>query len=207
MTSLNSTNLPAYDSCADQSWKHISRYEFTLVNVFVWVPFFAWKTILQTFYHANIDYLRNWQSFILACGIGSMIYSTVNVGCNYLLTNNFGFFPPIPFGGYAIAIISVPGIYATMWFRIPETARTEKELKKRFGIFLVSRLYDMLVAWVYVYFTLLFIVIPSDYQPILGLICPLLRELLLKILNFITYRAGGGKNVKMGKFFLVQGRI
>ena len=103
--------------------------------------------------------------------------------------------------------ISVPGIYATMWFRIPESVRTEKELRKRFGIFLVSRLYDMLVAWVYVYFTLLFIVIPSDYQPILGLVCPLLRELLLRILNFITYRAGGGKNVKMGKFFLVQGPI
>ena len=193
--------------CADQYLKHISRYEFTLVNVFVWVPFFAWKTILQTFYHANIDYVRNWHSFIQACGIGAMIYSTVNVGCNYLLTNNYGFFPPIPFGGYAIAIISVPGIYATMWFRIPESVRTEKELKKRFGVFLVSRLYDMLVAWVYVYFTLLFIIIPSDYQPILGLVCPLLREFLLKILNFITYRADGGKNVKMGKFFLVQGPI
>ena len=43
---------------------------------------------------------------------------------------------------------------------------------------------------------------PSDYQPILGFACPLIREILVKILNFITYRAGGGRRVKMGKYFL-----
>ena len=202
-TSLNSTIL----QCADQYLKHISRYEFTLVNVFVWVPFFAWKTILQTFYHANIDYVRNWQSFIQACGIGAMIYSTVNVGCNYLLINNFGFFPPIPFGTYVIGTLTVPVMYATLWFRMPKSARTEKEIKKRFSIFLVSQAYDILVAWVYVCFTLSFILIPDEYQPILGFVCPLIREINQKILSSLAYRAAGGKNlryVKLGKFSIIR---
>ena len=150
--------------CADQYLKHISRYEFTLVNVFVWVPFFAWKTILQTFYHANIDYVRNWQSFVQACGIGAMIYSTVNIGCNYLLINNYGFFPPIPFGGYASGNFMIPVVFVTLWFMIPKKARTEKELKRRFVIFLVSRLYDTLVAYMYAFVTLFFILIPRGKQ-------------------------------------------
>ena len=184
------------------NWKHISRYEFTLATVFAWVPLFVSKTILQTFYHANIDYLRNWQSFMLAFGIGSMIYSTFNVGCNYLWTNTYGFFPPIPFGGFTIPFMSIPAIYATMWFMIPKSARTEKELKRRFVIFLVSRVYDILASWVYAFISLLFVVIPSNYQPILGIFCPLFSEVLLKILIFITHRAGGGRHVKMGKCYL-----
>ena len=107
-------------------------------------PLCVLQNVLHTFYQANIDYLRNWQTFILTSGITMVFFCIVWLICNYLWIDIYGFFPPIPFGGYAIAIISVPGIYATMWFRIPESVRTEKELKKRFGIFLVSRLYDML---------------------------------------------------------------
>ena len=95
-------------------------------------------------------------------------------------------------------------MYNEFGFRIPKSVRTEKELKKRFFIFLVSQAYDILVAWVYVYFTLLFILIPEDYQPILGFVCPLIREINQKILNSLAYRAAGGKNlrhVKIGKFF------
>ena len=97
-------------------------------------------------------------------------------------------------------------MYAAVWFRIPNIARKEKELKKRFVTFLLSRFHDLLTAWIYVYFTLLFIVIPSDYQTILGFVCPIIREIFLKTLNFFTCRSGGGKIVKMGKFFLDQFR-
>jgi hypothetical protein len=185
--------------------KHISRYEFILSAVFGWPPFFISKITLQTFYHANIGHVRNWQTFMLACGIGFMVCLFVDIGCNYLWINTFGFFPPIPFGTYLIGTLTVPVMYATLWFRIPKIARTEKELKKRFFIFLVSQAYDILVAWVYVYFTLLFILIPGDYQPILGFVCPLIREINQKILNSLAYRAAGGKNlrhVKIGKLFL-----
>jgi ABC-type xylose transport system permease subunit len=139
---------------------------------------------------------------MLSFGIGSMIYSTLNVGCNYLWTNTYGFFPPIPFGGFIIPIISVPAIYVTIWYMIPKSARKEREIKRRFVIFLVAGVYDILVSLVYAFISLLFILIPSDYQPILGFICPLFTEILLKIFDFITYRADGGRHVKMGKYFL-----
>ena len=177
-----------------------------MIASFGWVTIFTLKTILHTFYHANIDYVRNWQTFIILSGIGSATFGTIDVCYNYLWTNTFGFFPPKPFGGYTVASISVFAMYAAVWFRIPKIARKEKELKKRFVIFLVSRFHDLLTAWIYVYFTLLFIVIPSDYQPILGFVCPILREIFMKTLNFFTCRSGGGKNVKMGKFSLNQFR-
>ena len=133
-----------------------------------------------------------------------MIFCASDACYNYLWTDIFGFFPPKPFGAYTLATIFAPAMYATLWFRIPKRARSEKDLQKRFFIFLVSQVYDILVAWVYVYITLLFILIPSDYQFILGFVCPLLRIFFLKILNFFAYRAAGGKNlrhVKIGKFF------
>ena len=203
----NFMNRPMCKSIYHKTRKPFFRYEFTIATAFGWVPFFILKITLQAFYHANIGYLRNWQTFMLACGIGSTIVCTIDACYNYLWTNTFGFFPPKPFGAYTLATFAMPAMYATLWFRIPKSARTEKELKKRFLMFLVSQAYDVLVAWVYVYITLLFIFIPEEYQPILGFVCPLLREINLKILNFLAYRAAGGKNlrhVKIGKLFLIQ---
>ena len=193
--------------CTEQSWKHISRYEFTLVASFGWVLFFISKTTLQTFHHANIGYLRNWKTFMLAYGIEAVLFCIGDACYNYLWINVFGFFPPKPYGGLTVGSFVIPLVYAAFWFRIPNRARTEKEQKRRYVIFLVSRVYDIFVLWVYVYATLLFIHIPSAYQPILGFFCPLLREVFLKILNFITYRAGGGRHVKMGMFFPNQIKI
>ena len=185
----------------ESTWKHITRYEFTLASGFGLWPFLVLKTTLQTFYHANIDHLRNWQTFLIVSGFISMIYCTADACYNYLWINILGFFPPIPFGGYTVGSICFPVIHATLWFRMSKKARKEKELKRRFVIFLVSQVYDIFIAWVYALTTLLFILIPLDYQPILGLVCPFIREILLRSLNFITYRAGGGRRVKMGKYF------
>ena len=186
----------------NQTWKHVSRYEFTVAAGFGFWPFYVMKTILQTFYHANIDYLRNWKTFMIACWFVVMSYCTADACYYYLWINILGFFPPKPFGGYTIGSIIIFVVYTTLWFRIPKSARREKELKRKFVIFLVSRVYDLFVAYFYAWILNVFILIPSDYQPILGLVCPLLREFLLKILNFITYKVGGGKHVKMGKYFL-----
>ena len=188
--------------CTDQSWECISRYEFTLVVAFGWVPFFIAKTTLQTFYHANIGYLRNWKMFLLAYGFEAMLFCIGDACYNYLWINIFGFFPPKPYGGFTVGSFIIPLVFASFWFRIPKSARKEKELKKRFIVFLVSRVYDIFVVWVYAYAALLFIHIPSTYQPILGFFSPLLRDIFQKTLNFITYRAGGGRDVKMGMFFL-----
>ena len=140
-------------------------------------------------------------------GIVSILFFFVDTCYTCLWTNTFGFFPPIPFGAYTVWTVCIPVVFFMMWFRIPKSARKEKELQRRFVIFLVSRAYDLSVAFVYVFFTLLFIHIPSDYQPILGFVCPLLRFFFLKIFNFITYRAGGGRIVKMGMFFHNQIRF
>ena len=186
----------------NQTRKHNSRYEFTLAFGFGLQTFLVLKTLLQTYYYANIDYLRNWQDVTIASGFVVMSYCTAGACSNYLWINILGFFPPIPFGGYTIGSLIIPLVYATLWFRIPKIARKEKELKRRFVIFLVASVWDFFVAYMYAFTSLLFIIIPSDYQPILGFVCPLFREILLKIINFITYRAGGGRTVKMGKYFL-----
>ena len=129
----------------------------------VW-PLFVLLTILHTFYHANIDYLRNWQTFIIISGITVAFYCTIWTFSNYLWINVYGFFPPIPFGGYAVGNFMIPVVFVTLWFMIPKKARTEKELKRRFVIFLVSRLYDTLVAYMYAFVTLFFILIPRGKQ-------------------------------------------
>ena len=182
----------------NQTWKHISRYEFTLASGFGLWPMLVLRTTLQTFYHANIDYLRNWQTFMIVTGFVVMFYCTASAGLNYLWIN-LGFFPPIPFGAYTIGSITYPLMCAILWFRIQKNARKTKELKTRFVIFLVSQVFSVFVAWVYAFTTSVFILIPSNYQPILGFVSPLYRAIILKILNFVTYRAGGGRHVKMGK--------
>ena len=193
--------------CMNQTWIHISRYETTFVNCFGAMAFWVLNTNLQAFYHYNIDYLRNWKTIILTWGIVCIFLGILWSFANYLWINVYGFFPPIPFGGFTIGTFMLPFVYALLWFMIPKSARKEKELKRRFVLFLVSRVYDISVIFMYAYFTLLFLLIPSDYQPILGFVCPLIREILIKILAFIAYRAGGGRRVKIGKYFLNLGPL
>ena len=187
--------------CTDQSLKHFSRYEFTLVIGFGFMLFNVAKMTLQTFYYANIGYLRNWKMFMLAYGFMAMLFCIGDTCYNYLWVNIFGLFPPKPFGGFTVGTFIMPLFYAFFWFRIPKSARKEKELRKRYVVYLVSRVHDIFVVWVYANAANLFIHIPSAYQPILGFFSPLVREILQKSLNFITHRAGGGRHVKMGMFF------
>ena len=166
------------------------------------LPFWVLKTNFQAFYQTNIDYLRNWQTIILTWVIVVIFNGIFWSFAYYLWIDIYGLFPPIPFGGFTVGMGMLPFVFAMLWFMIPKSARNEKELKRRYFLFLVSRLYDILGTFLYAYFTILFILIPSDYQPILGFICPLIRDILLKILNFITYRAGGGRTTKICKYFL-----
>ena len=107
----------------NQTWKHISRYEFTLASGFGLWPMLVLRTTLQTFYHANIDYLRNWKTFMIACGFVVMSYCTADACYNYLWINILGFFPPIPFGGYTVGSLIIPVSYVALWFMVPKSAR------------------------------------------------------------------------------------
>ena len=78
-------------------------------------------------------------------------------------------------------------------YRIPKSTRIDPIFQKRFVYFLCGEVVIVGVGgWGYVFFSTVFVNMPLEYQWILALICPLVRELFAWILLSVTYKAVGG---------------
>ena len=74
---------------------------------------------------------------------------------------------------------------------MPPSFRQQPESKKRYFWFWV--LVGVLIAriWIYAFFGVLFSIVPKEYQLILGLISPLLREIVKFLLTRACNKAAG----------------
>ena len=78
-------------------------------------------------------------------------------------------------------------------YRIPKSTLTQPNFQKRFVYFLCGELVIVGVGgWGYVFFSTIFVNMPLEYQWILALICPLVKEFFAWLLLSITYKAVGG---------------
>lgn len=71
------------------------------------------------------------------------------------------------------------------------TLKSDLKFKIRFLWFLSQSLVIVAAAWGYSLFGTLFIYIPKDYQWILALISPLIREILVKLSLEVSYKSAG----------------
>ena len=66
-----------------------------------------------------------------------------------------------------------------------------KKIKKRYLFFIGCVVCIALSSWGYGLFGLTFINVPKDYQFIVALICPIIREMYVWLLTQTAYRATG----------------
>ena len=77
---------------------------------------------------------------------------------------------------------------------MPNFAQKDPKFRKRYGFFLLSGFMRPVAAWSYGMWGNAFVIVPRDYQWIIGVLTPILREFWVWLLLEVTYRAAGSRD-------------
>ena len=78
---------------------------------------------------------------------------------------------------------------------MPKIVRTDSHFKKRFGFYFVAQCLRPITAWLYGFLGTAFLKVPIEYQWIIGIFTPLVRELFVWTLLEVSYKASGISNL------------
>jgi len=170
-------------------------YEYLIVLVAGYCVIVSAQMVLQSYYRANMTYAKDWTSLMIVYIIATAVTVVSFFAYYYVWTEILGLYPPMPFIGYLTGSLSVYAIYATLWFRMPYDERNDKGFQKRFGYFVASGTLDLITMWVYIFFLNAFLDIEKKYQPILGLISPIIKHVFIRALLPLAYKAAGSSEI------------
>ena len=78
-----------------------------------------------------------------------------------------------------------------LYFRMPSSFRKETSCLKRYIWFWVFSGVQIARIWIYTSFGVVFSIVPQEYQWLLGLISPILREIVMFLSFKASYKAAG----------------
>ena len=88
---------------------------------------------------------------------------------------------PVPFNGYIILLISYASYFSTIWFHLPKEWRQDQTFKKRFQRFMMGATYIILTQLAYNMIMAAVQATPANFQWIVALFLPLVREITLML--------------------------
>ena len=193
LTNLVTTLMPLQDVFKNPS-QTLERIPITIVGIFVFFGLF----ILNCSYWINSKYLltmKHFGIFSLFMGCFSMLYFVANV----VVWKKFLNYPsPMPFTKIVFLIFAVLFGIVVVWYRFPVKWRKDIDFQRRF-IFLLSAL--MTNFWFininYVLLGKILITIPENYQWILSLIFPFIREFHTWIELKLAYKAASSTDTSV----------
>lgn len=171
-------------------------YEYLIVLVCGYCVIVSVQMVLQSYYRANLTYAKNWTSGIVVFIIATAVTVLSFLAYHYSWVEILGFYPPMPFIGYITGSLSVYAIFVTLWFRMPNDERNDKNFQKRFAYFVASGTLDLITMWVYIFFLNAFLDIEKKYQPILGLVSPVIKYVFIRALLPLAYKAAGSDKLE-----------
>ena len=181
-------------------------YEFPLQVIFALFSNWAAMVILRCKYYMNTNYIYTYKTFfimwIIAGSILFLVYAT-----SYLIwTMGLKYQYPVPLNGYMTAALGMISFYLILWHRFPLKWRKNKKFKKRLISFLIAMTLNQAVVFEFVGVTKLLVLFYGDYQWIIAIFLPLIRELNIWISNIWASKASNGDmtSVKVTSYYVVS---
>ena len=92
---------------------------------------------------------------------------------------------PIPFGGTICQLVGLALMVVSLWFQMPKAWRMVVSFKSRAKWVIVFHLTVVSIALFYKVLWIIMANLPEDYQPVMAVLIPLIREGLGEILKMI----------------------
>ena len=143
-------------------------------------------------YFLNISYIKNARNFLIMCLVGVLQTWIVYTAAYYIWTHILKFQYPVPFVGFIATIIIYLPMLTTLWFRFPSNWRKNKLFRRRLKFCFLAFGFCYVILFPYNILVKLFDMIQNEYQPIIALSLPAIRELNLWILTKLIGNAAMG---------------
>ena len=164
-------------------------YEFPIiVSIGFGISLSTWSW-LGVIHWMNTDVIKNWKPLLSMSLVCSGTYLIVAILCYVLWVVILKYNHPMPFNLHICGTVAYFAMIGNLWSHFPQSCRVESIFRKQFGYFLVAQMLGNVNTWTYLAVALLFGVVSNDYQWILALILPIIREILQFLLSRVCYRS------------------
>ena len=150
-------------------------YEYMLQVMFGYIPLNAAAIILNSSHRMNTDSVKTFENWIALYSVGT-IATISTIMALYCTWKGLGYDYPIPFQGVIFVVVLQIISYTFFWFQFPKAMRENRSFNKRLKYLYIAFLYSFIVSPQYHVLGIAFRKVPSQYQWVLALCLPLVRE-------------------------------
>ena len=181
------TLVPAHDLIRYPEFWYEILFHGTILNTFRSIAF-----CLPASWFMNIKQMREVRTLVTVCMVSNLVNTSWIVVSYYFWTHALLFQYPIPFIGYGLYGTETIIHITVLFLRYPKRWRQDDVYKRRMKFFVIIIQYIIILDLANTVVTQILKEYQNQYQPIIGLLFPLNRELILLIFpRFIGKTANG----------------
>ena len=171
-------------------------HEFMTTAAIGFIGLFAGSLVLNFEVWMNIKEIRTWRNFWFLYLFCAVAWILSNVGYYQIYYVMLGLHPPMPLNIHVCGILTYAAALSILWFIIPSSVRNADEtFWKRYGFYVLAQTFRYVAVLEYFACTWGFFKLGIDYQWIVALILPVIREVNARVLGELCYRSGGSKDI------------
>ena len=133
----------------------------------------------------NLDNVLSWKNAVFTYICGFTLHTMSWAGMSFFWVFVLGLRYPVPIIGIWNQFLGLGSQIATVWFGLPKHWRSVRSFKTRGKWLTVYHVYGILISGFYWVIWIILTYIPKDYQPIMAVVLPVCREIVLELLQKI----------------------
>ena len=151
-------------------------YEFPLQVLGALVPSWVGMILFKCSFYMDVKYIRDMKHFlVMYFVVGSVLMATYLM--EYIIWTLYLDYPyPVPFNGYVIAVVLWTTFNISLWFQFPRGWRKNGPFRKRLMHSIVAITLNQAVIFEYAVITIVMCTMPKNYQWIIAVFLPFIRE-------------------------------
>lgn len=166
-------------------------FEFMFVLSFGWVASVSALCIMILKYWLKLDLENPLRVYLYTFLVGAISGIVTNSLYYLVWVIILNCSTPMPFNGIGTATIMCPALVVAVWFGFPKELRVDQNFQKRFRYYILTIIIIYGNTWEYVLIGQIFVIISKDYQWILALFMPLVREINGRIMTKVCLKGSG----------------
>ena len=169
--------LPAHDLITHpEMWYEILFHGtyFAIINNLFWTYLAGSLMNLNHFYRVR--------SLVITSMVGVITIILSTISTYYFWTHVLLYQYPIPFNGQVTVSVVLLSLFPTLWRLTPNALRKSISIRRRFKFFICYVITNIIFVSVYQFLLVLISTFQGPYQPLIGLIVIVIRELYIWIL-------------------------
>ena len=169
-------------------------YEFMTTASTGFIGLFSTSLILNCEIWMNIKEIKTVKNGIFLYLFCAVAWMLANVGYYHIYSGMLGLRPPMPLNIHVCGTFTLISVLSVFWILFPKETRSKEQFWKRYAFYCLAQVYRYIAVLQYFVLSWLFVVIPEDYQLIIAIILPVIRDINGRVLANICYKAAGIKN-------------